>query len=67
MKTPALESLFYQSCKFEDFIKKRLQHRRFPVNVAKFSRAPLLKNICKRLLLRLYIIFNRLKANVTHI
>ena len=32
------------------FTKKRLQHRCFLVNV-KFSRAPILKNICKRLLL----------------
>ena len=31
--------------------KKRLQHRCFPVNIAKFLRAPNLKYICKRLLL----------------
>ena len=31
------------------FIKKRLQHRCFPVNIAKFSRTPILKNICERL------------------
>ena len=31
-------------------IKKRLQHRCFPVNIAKFSRAPILKNIRKQLL-----------------
>ena len=35
-----------QTC---NFIKKRLQHRRFPVNIAKFLRTPLSKNICKRL------------------
>ena len=39
-KTPVLESLFnkavgLQSC---DFIKKRLRHRCFPVNIAKFLR-----------------------------
>ena len=34
-----------------NFIKKRLQHRRFPVNIAKFSRIPILKNIYKCLLL----------------
>ena len=33
------------------FIKKRLQHRYFPVNIAKFLRAPVLKYICERLLL----------------
>ena len=31
-------------------LKKRLQHRCFPVSIAKFSRIPFLKNICKRLL-----------------
>ena len=30
---------------------KRLQHRRFPVNIVKFLRTLILKNICKRLLL----------------
>ena len=30
--------------------KKRLQHRCFPVNIAKFSRAPILKNIWEQLL-----------------
>ena len=34
------------------FIKERLQHRYFPVNIAKFLRTPILKNICKRLLLK---------------
>ena len=33
------------------FIKKRLQHSCFPVNIAKFLRTPILKKICKRLLL----------------
>ena len=28
-----------------NFIKKRLQHRCFPVNIAKFLKAPFLKNI----------------------
>ena len=32
-----------QAC---NFIKKRLKHRCFPVNMAKFSRTPILKNIC---------------------
>ena len=34
-----------------NFIKKRLQHRCFPVNFAKFSGRPNLKNICERLIL----------------
>ena len=34
-----------------NFIKKRLQHRHFSVNIAKFLRTPILKNICKWLLL----------------
>ena len=32
-------------------IKKGLQHRCFPVNIAKFLRTPILKNICEPLLL----------------
>ena len=32
-------------------IKKKLQHRCFPVNIAKFLTTPILKNICERLLL----------------
>ena len=35
------------------FIKKRLQHRCFPVKFANFLRTPNLKNICERLLLLL--------------
>ena len=32
-----------------NFIKTRLQHRCFPVNIAKFLKTPILKNICERL------------------
>ena len=39
-----------QTC---NFVKKRLQHRYFPVKFAKFLRTPILKNICERLLLNL--------------
>ena len=39
-------SLFWTS----NFIKKRLQHRCFPVKFAKLLRTRILKNICKRLL-----------------
>ena len=41
--------LYFQSC---NFIKKRFQHRCFPVNIAKFFRAPVLKNIWERLFKR---------------
>ena len=37
------------------FIKKRLQHSCFPVNIAKFLRAPVLKIIFKRLLLFMFL------------
>ena len=33
-------------------LKKRLQHRYFPVKIAKLFRTPILKNICERLLLK---------------
>ena len=36
-----------QACKF---IKMRLQHRCFPVNIRKCLRTPILQNICERLL-----------------
>ena len=32
-----------------NFTKKRLQHRSFPVNITKFLRIPILKNIWERL------------------
>ena len=38
----------FKACKF---IKKRLQRECFSANIAKFSRTPIVKNICKRLLL----------------
>ena len=48
-----LESLFnkdvvIQAC---NFIKKRLQQRCFTVNIAKFSRTPILKKTCEWLLI----------------
>ena len=36
-----------------NFIKKRLQYRCFPLDFMKFSRTPILKSICERLLLHL--------------
>ena len=44
-ETPVSES---QLC---NFIKKKLQHRCFPVKFEKFLKTPILKNICERLLL----------------
>ena len=45
-----MQSLFnkvagHKAC---NFIKRRLQHRCFPVNFAKFLRTPILKNVCER-------------------
>ena len=42
-----LESLFNKAAALQacNFIKKRLQHRCFPVNIAKFLRTPILMNI----------------------
>ena len=50
-KAPVSESLFNKIADLKacSFIKKRLQHRCFPVNFAKFLRTPILKNICKQL------------------
>ena len=44
-----------------NFIKKRLQHRFFPVNIAKFLRTPVLENICERLFER----FSTWASNIT--
>ena len=47
------EAVVRRCYNFCNFIRKRLQHRCFPVNIAKFLRKPILKNICERLLLHL--------------
>ena len=44
------------------FIKKRLQHKYFPVKFAKFLRIPIFKNICERLLLQ-WRLFTYLKLD----
>ena len=44
-----------------NFIKKRLQHRFFPVNIAKFLKAPVLENICERL----FELFPTWASNIT--
>ena len=59
-KTPVLESLFNKVTGFQvNYIKKRIQHRCFPVNNAKFLRTPILKKICIKLLLVLVFCKNR--------
>ena len=44
-------------------LKKRLWHRRFPVNLAKFLKTPILKSICERLLL---VVEWRTKQKLSH-
>ena len=54
-ETPVLEPVFKKVAGSDlglQFIKKRLQHRCFPVEFAIFLRTPILKNIFERLLLR---------------
>ena len=41
----------FQACRTAPLLKMRLQHRCFPLKFAKFFRTPILKNICKGLLL----------------
>ena len=55
-KTPVLESLFNKVADLQP-VKKRLQYRCFPVNIAKSFRAAILKIICERLLLPLELFF----------
>ena len=54
---------FYESCNPQvcNFIKKRLQHTYFPVKIGKFFRAPILENICERLLL---MVVNMMKVKM---
>ena len=53
-KIPVLKSLFNRVAGLEvcNFIKERLQPRRFLMEFAKFLRTPILKNICERLVLK---------------
>ena len=53
MKRPVLESFFDKVAGLGK--QKRLQHSYFPVNIAKFLRKLILKNICEQLLLVLEI------------
>ena len=51
-KKKQLLEVFYKKTVFLKFGNiHRLLHRRFPVNIAKFSRAPILESICEWLLL----------------
>ena len=64
-KTPVLESLFNNV--FQTLLKT-LQHRYFPVNMAKSSRKSILKNTCERLLLSfspLYLLRKQAHVKIT--
>ena len=50
-KTPVAESLFYKSCTSATLLKKRLGHKCFPVNFAKFLKTPFWRNTSGLLLL----------------
>ena len=58
------QSLFIVSLKACNFIKKKLQHKCFPIIIANLLRAPILKNICKQLLLCILWIFKILPWTV---
>ena len=47
-----------------NFIKKRLQHGCFPVNIAKSLGTPVWKNICERLFERFPTLANNIKSNI---
>ena len=67
-KTPALESLFNNAADLwvSTFLRKRLQHRWFPVKLAKFNlTTPILKNICERLLLKTSTLQKKLSMSFT--
>ena len=49
-KTPMPEPLFNRVAD-ATLLKRRLWHRRFPVNIAKFLRTPFLQNTSEKLLL----------------
>ena len=52
-----VSSLFHEvvSLKAPNFVKKSPQHWCFPVKFTNFFRAPILKNICERLLLQMVL------------
>ena len=54
IKKAVLKSFAICTGKHCNFIKKRLQHRCFPMNTTKILRTSIVRNICERLLLELY-------------
>ena len=58
MEKPVSESLFNKAVGLQvcNFIKKRLEHRCFPMIIPKFLGTPILKNICKQLILFIQMI-----------
>ena len=64
-KTPVLESLFNKvaGLRARSFIKKRLQHRCFPVKLATFLRTSILKNICEQLVAKISTLQKKLFIN----
>ena len=50
LESPFDKVVGLQAC---NFIKKRLEHRCFSVNIVKCLRTPILKNTCKRLPLQI--------------
>ena len=63
-KTPVPESLFLIKFAASTLLKKRLQHRCFSVNLAKFLRTPFLRSSSGRLLL--FIVIPKEKYLVAH-
>ena len=61
-----VESLFNENASLQscNFIKKRLQHRCSPVDIAKFLRTPVLKNIRERLFERIPTWINNITSNI---
>ena len=55
-ENPCVEAFFNKVAGLDpaSFLKKKLQHKCFPVKFAKLLRTPILKNICKRLLLEVF-------------
>ena len=55
LSSPSFKNILFFSefpiLKTCNFIKKRLKHRYFPINIDKFLKLPILKNICERLFL----------------
>ena len=65
---PVSESLFNEvaGLRIYSFIKKRLQHRCFPVKLKKFLRTSILKNICDRMLLKISTLQKNLFIHFFH-